>query len=84
MTEAEMYEWAKKNNKLQGIFTRAIKVGEIDEGEVFELATENDEPVFIGLPTFYIVKGNRLTEVFGEESLEVISKLDKNADTEQK
>ena len=75
MTEAELFEWAKKNNKLQGIFTRAIKIGEIDEGEVFELATDSDEPLIIGLPTFYIVKGNRLTEVFGEEALKIIPKL---------
>lgn len=39
MTEADIFEWAKRHNKLQGIFTRAVKVGEIDEGEVFELAT---------------------------------------------
>lgn len=75
MTEAELFEWAKKNNKLQGIFTRAIKIGEIDEGEVFELTTDSDEPLIIGLPTFYIVKGNRLTEVFGEEALKIIPKL---------
>lgn len=75
MTEAELFEWAKKNNKLQGIFTRAIKIGEIDEGEVFELTTNSDEPLIIGLPTFYIVKGNRLTEVFGEEALKIIPKL---------
>ena len=75
MTETELFEWAKKNNKLQGIFTRAIKIGEIDEGEVFELTTDSDEPLIIGLPTFYIVKGNRLTEVFGEEALKIIPKL---------
>ena len=75
MTEAELFEWAKKNNKLQGIFTRAIKIGEIDEGEVFELTTDSDEPLIIGLPTFYIVKGDRLTEVFGEEALKIIPKL---------
>ena len=75
MTEAELFEWAKKNNKLQGIFTRAIKIGEIDEGEVFELTTDSDEPLIIGLSTFYIVKGNRLTEVFGEEALKIIPKL---------
>ena len=75
MTEAELFEWAKKNNKLQGIFTRAIKIGEIDEGEVFELTTDSDEPLIIGLPTFYIVKGNRLTEIFGEEALKIIPKL---------
>ncbi len=75
MTEVELFEWAKRNNKLQGVFTRAIKVGEIDEGEVFELTTDDDEPLIIVLPTFYIVKGNRLTEVFGEEALKIIPKL---------
>lgn len=82
MTENEFFNWAKRNDKLQGLFTKALKVGEIDEGEVFELATDSDEPLIIGLPCFYIVntKRNRITETFGEEAFKIMDKLEERKD----
>jgi len=82
MTENEFFTWAKRNNKLQGIFTKAVKVGEIDEGEVFELSADSDEPLIIGLPCFYVVnaKRNRITEVFGEEAFRIMDKLEEQKD----
>lgn len=82
MTENEFFDWAKRNNKLQGLFTKAIKAGEIDEGEVFKLSADSDEPLIIGLPCFYIVnvKRNRVTEVFGEEAFKIMDKLEEQRD----
>ena len=74
MNEEEIFEWAKKNNLVDSdLFTKVTKVGEIDEGEVFSLDSDekNDEPLIIGLPIFIIVNGDKIKSVYGEEAYKV-------------
>lgn len=78
MNEEEIFEWAKKNNLVDSdLFTKVTKVGEIDEGEVFSLDSDekNDEPLIIGLPIFIIVNGDKIKSVYGEEAFKVMGKL---------
>ena len=78
MNEEEIFEWAKKNNLVDSdLFTKVTKVGEIDEGEVFSLDSDekNDEPLIIGLPIIIIVNGDKIKSVYGEEAFKVMGKL---------
>lgn len=78
MNEEEIFEWAKKNNLVDSdLFTKVTKVGEIDEGEVFALDSDGEieEPLIIGLPSFIIVNGNSIKNVYGEEAFKVMGKL---------
>lgn len=78
MNEEEIFEWAKKNNLVDSdLFTKVTKIGEIDEGEVFSLDSDekNDEPLIIGLPIFIIVNGDKIKSVYGEEAFKVMDEL---------
>lgn len=78
MNEEEIFEWAKNNNLIpSNLFTKVTKVGEIDEGEVFALDSDEEieEPLIIGLPSFIIVNGNNIKSVYGEEAFKVMDKL---------
>lgn len=78
MTNKEIFEWAKNNNLIpSNLFTKVTKVGEIDEGEVFALDSDGEieEPLIIGLPSFIIVNGNSIKNVYGEEAFKVMGKL---------
>lgn len=78
MNEEEIFEWAKKNNLVDSdLFTKVTKVGEIDEGEVFALDSDGEieEPLIIGLPSFIIVNGNSIKNVYREEAFKVMGKL---------
>ena len=78
MTEREVFEWAKNNNLvIHDSFTKVTKIGEIDEGEVFALDSDNesDEPLIIGLPSFIIVNGDDIKSVYGEKAFRIMDKL---------
>lgn len=78
MTEREVFEWAKNNNLvIHDSFTKVTKIGEIDEGEVFALDSDDEsgEPLIIGLPSFIIVNGNDIKSVYGEKAFKIMDKL---------
>ena len=78
MTEREVFEWAKNNNLvIHNSFTKVTKIGEIDEGEVFALDSDDEsgEPLIIGLPSFIIVNGNDIKSVYGEKAFKIMDEL---------
>lgn len=74
MTKAEILEWLKKENKLAP-FDDVEKSGEIDGCEVYSFATKSGETLYVGLPSFIIIKNDKPEIVFGEKAFEIIDKL---------
>ena len=78
MTKAEILDWLKKEGGL-GPFDDIEKAGEIDGDEIYSFSTKDGETLHVGLPSFIVVKGDKIETVFGEKSFEIIDKLEKTA-----
>lgn len=74
MIKAEILAWLKEENKLAP-FDDIEKTGELDDCEIYSFSTKDGKPLYVGLPRFVVVKGNKPEIVFGEKAFEIIDKL---------
>lgn len=74
MTKAEILEWLKKENKLAP-FDNIEKSGEIDGCEVYGFTAKSGETLYVGLPSFIVVKDGEPRIIHGEEAFKIIDAL---------
>lgn len=74
MTKAEILAWLEKENKLAP-FDDIEKAGEIDGCEVYSFATKSGETLYVGLPSFIIIKNDKPQLIHGKEAFKIIDKL---------
>ena len=74
MIKAEILAWLKEENKLAP-FDDIEKTGELDGYEIYSFSTKDGKPLYVGLPRFVVVKGDKPEIVSGEEAFEIIDKL---------
>ena len=74
MTEAEILKWAKDNNFLYP-FDGIERAGIIDGNDVYAFTTTSKEPIFVGLPSFILVRDGKPEIVSGEAGLKMLDKL---------
>ncbi len=74
MTEAEILKWAKDNNFLYP-FDGIERAGTIDGNDVYAFTTTSKEPIFVGLPSFILVRDGKPEIVSGEAGLKMLDKL---------
>lgn len=74
MIKTEILTWLKEENKLAP-FDDIEKTGELDGCEIYSFSTKDGKPLYVGLPRFVVVKGNKPEIVFGEKAFEIIDKL---------
>ena len=74
MTKTEILAWLKKENKLAP-FDDIEKTGEVDGCEIYGFTTKSGETLYVGLPSFIIIKNNKPQLVYGEEAFRIIDSL---------
>ena len=74
MTEAEILKWTKDNNFLYP-FDGIERAGIIDGNDVYAFTTTSKEPIFVGLPSFILVRNGKPEIVSGEAGLKMLDKL---------
>ena len=74
MTEAEILKWAKDNNYLYP-FDGIERVGAINGNDVYAFTTTSKEPLFVGLPSFILIRNGKPELVSGEAGLKMLNDL---------
>lgn len=74
MTKAEILKWAKDNNYLYP-FDDIEYAGEINGSNVYTFTTESEEPLFVGLPSFILIRNGKPELVSGEAGLKLLDEL---------
>ena len=79
MTEAEIIDWIEKNDLAAAPYDGITKQGVVDGYDVYEIDYTPDEDgdlPWIGLSCFILVKDKEIKAVFGEETYEIMHKLE--------
>ena len=74
MTEAEILKWAKDNNYLYP-FDGIERAGTINGNDVYAFTTASKEPLFVGLPSFILIRDGKPELVSGESGLKMLNDL---------
>lgn len=74
MTEAEILKWAKDNDRLYP-FDGIERAGVIDGNDVYAFTTTSKEPLFVGLPSFIMIKDGKPKLISGEAGLKMLDRL---------
>ncbi len=74
MTEAEILKWAKDNDCLYP-FDGIERAGVIDGNVVYAFTTTSKEPLFVGLPSFIMIKDGKPKLISGEAGLKMLDML---------
>ncbi len=74
MTEAEILKWAKDNDHLYP-FDGIERAGVIDGNVVYAFTTTSKEPIFVGLPSFILIRNGKPELISGEAGLKLLDKL---------
>ena len=74
MTEAEILKWAKDNDHLYP-FDGIERAGAINGNDVYAFTTTSREPLFVGLPSFILIRNGKPELVSGEAGLKMLNDL---------
>ena len=74
MTEAEILKWAKDNGYLYP-FDGIERAGAINGNDVYAFTTTSKEPLFVGLPSFILIRNGKPELISGEAGLKLLDKL---------
>ena len=74
MTEAEVLKWAKDNDHLFP-FDGVKYAGAINGNDIYAFTTTSKEPLYVGLPSFILIRDGKPEMVEGEAGLKMLNNL---------
>jgi len=74
MTEEDVLRWAKENNVLDP-FDAVKYAGSINGNDLYAFDNTNGETLYVGLPSFILIRDGKPELVEGEDGLKMLDRL---------